>query len=1267
MAQQANRFGLDEVRTQLAAPLDNFVTQGPLDTRLTTNTRSAGINSFTKALSQLAEKEQAKKIHNDIIDAQLASAYNKEQPKGLEAEAVFAFNKSEDAKLGLTTRQNLLNYATIEAAEILSSDLSRKEKLSQITLGMQSIVNIGKQGISSANAAAMFPLIEADFHKYTGLASAELAKQKKEEESSINAQAIESIIDGEYSQIATLLTDTIAGKDTISEDDDASPEEYATILNNVQNGLASKGFSIKKFNDIQRHILQTGRGAGVKETQLTILHAMMSRLLKAAQEGDALVNPKIITNLINGLKGNPNVKGSKRPSLRAEISGNTAYGKDFKELEDNFRKQLKTILSNKRTLKDNATKDRDNAIASTIFDAPEGTYTQEQGEQILKGLTDVTKQIAFTKQWVKQFSAESQNSSTSSAYINALITSSNVLTPDDKEIDEVAFAIHVNEYNLKPEAAKALRKVIDPRSKAANHRKRVLENATVMKLRESFRPTVKAYLKNLGMKELVSEYFKDGKSVPTPIVLAGIAKKFGAQSVVYNKASQILNAELEFTKELEGLIIANPDKEAEELALIAEAKYNNLFKDVITGKTPGSTEDEEQKAIIEERLAKSGKTIGGEPSAASGAVTTTTTTTPTQEKAKIEQEKKIAIAKVLADTKDPDTFAEYVELATKEFEYEKQIVEDNHKLTGVTPATRGEKMRLVLKYGGTPTGRDSDIGVSERAVAAIATNPEVGLILRAKALQTAEKKLKEKLSKNVFTFRTPKEIQKNIDEGKNLFTMGNFQFTTDDLKGLTLKNTIEFPGNVAFYFKRLIDDIRVFRGTNQPLRPKIDIPNYEEQIPQESTKEKEEVSNIGKAKESILKALSPKEAEGATTSQDADFDPSKPRTKEEIIANAADPNLMRESLEKGEESLFTPEAYKKLIELRSDEDNTKAPVKEKDLVEISNMYQAVSGMGKIAKELLVKQLTNEFDPKAEGSRGFTGPASKTLAAKPEGARGATGIYPEYGDQFTGGTSEESDIEGFTGKEVDMPPIVMDEIVVSEKAKPSALSGLPKEIQEDIKRQLGASYYQSNFFTKEHSLVRKDLKQEVKANIKSFTKIIGQSNKPTLTKHLEILTQIEDGGNSTDKTKFVHRDGDKPNIFTAMYGVTTTTANNVFKKLNSPLTFQKGDKITKDQAAVVVEFIRKEALADLEKATKGPNSIKLSEEQKEVLVLLSHNLGLLSIHTPKALKALKRGDLQAAKIEFFSRAKGPNKVNKKFNEGLFKKNNTLLGLFERFGK
>ena len=1196
MAQQSNRFGLDEVRTQLAAPLDNFVTQGPLDTSLTQRTRSAGINSFTKALGELSQKQLAKKIHNDTIDAQLASAYNKEQPKGLEPEAIFAFNKSEDAKIGLTTRQNLINYATIEAAEILSSDLSRKEKLSQITLGMQGIVNIGKQGISPANAASMFPLIESEFHKYTGLASAELAKQKKEEESSINAQAIDGIIDGEYSQIATLLTDTIAGKDTISEDDDASPEEYAQILNNVQNGLASKGFSIKKFNDIQRHILQTGRGAGVKETQLTILNSMMSRLLKAAQEGDALVDPKIITNLINGLKGNPNAKGSK---LRAEISGNTVYGKEFKELEDNFRSKLKTVLSDKRTLKDNATKDRDNAIANNLFDAPEGTYTQEQGKQILKGLTNATKQIAFAKQWAKRFSAESLNGSTSPAYINALLGSDAVLTPDGKDIDETAFAIYVNEFKLKPQAAKTLREVIDPRSKASEHRKRVLGNSTVKLLQSRFRPTVESHLNLLGMKDIVNEFFKDGKETPTPLILARIAAKFSKGSQIFKQAKKILNAELIFSQELEGLIRDNPNLEAEEIAVLAEKRFSFMFSDVIYGGTLGSTEEavkkqlaNEEKSLIEKRLAKAGTLI----LSASGAVTVSTDvppTTPTQEKAKLEQEKKIAISKVLADVKDPDTFSEYVELATKEFEAEKQIVEDNHKLTGVTPATRGEKMKLFHKYEGTPTGRGDDIGVSEKAVAAIATNPEVGLILRAKALQTAEGKKKEELSKNVFTFRTPKEIQKNIDEGKNLLRIGNFQFTTDDLKGLTVKNTLEFPGNVAFYFKKFIDDIRVFRGTDQPLRPKVDIPGYEGQTPQEPTKEKEEASKIEKAKESILEALSPKEAGAAGTSQDADFDPDAP-----------------------------------------------------------------------------------------GPRGLTGPASKDLAVKPEEAKGVVGLDLLEEEKFKGGTSEESDIEGFEGNNVDAP--VYQTVEQVEKVAPNFLSGLTKKTQEDIKRQLegrGVVNPKSPFkgdisaalnrasdrdmFSKEHPKVRDDLKREVIDQLETFTPILKRTNSP-LMKVLEILTEIEDGGDSASKTKFVHRPKDKAGVFTAMFGVTTKAANDVLGT-----TFRRGDSITTEQAIKVVEETRQKNLKDIEKVLKN-STIKLTPEQKIVMTLLTHNTGLFSVKFPSATKAFKVNNLNQAKIEMFSKAKGPNKVEDPpgtwtFIPGLFKKNNMLLGLFERFGK
>jgi hypothetical protein len=106
----------------------------------------------------------------------------------------------------------------------------------------------------------------------------------------------------------------------------------------------------------------------------------------------------------------------------------------------------------------------------------------------------------------------------------------------------------------------------------------------------------------------------------------------------------------------------------------------------------------------------------------------------------------------------------------------------------------------------------------------------------------------------------------------------------------------------------------------------------------------------------------------------------------------------------------------------------------------------------------------DFDPDAPGPRGFTGPASKDLAVKPEGAKGnkdgftssITAAMSDINDpKFKGGTSEESDIEGFldenTGEEVDMPPVVMDEIVVSEKAQPivSVAPSSSKGVKYDV--------------------------------------------------------------------------------------------------------------------------------------------------------------------------------------------------------------------------
>ena len=74
-----------------------------------------------------------------------------------------------------------------------------------------------------------------------------------------------------------------------------------------------------------------------------------------------------------------------------------------------------------------------------------------------------------------------------------------------------------------------------------------------------------------------------------------------------------------------------------------------------------------------------------------------------------------------------------------------------------------------------------------------------------------------------------------------------------------------------------------------------------------------------------------------------------------------------------------------------------------------------------------------FDPTAPGPRGLDAAGNPVDATRNELAQ-ALGLPPDLSeDRFKGGTSEESDIEGFTGEEVDMPPVVMDEIVVSEQA------------------------------------------------------------------------------------------------------------------------------------------------------------------------------------------------------------------------------------------
>jgi hypothetical protein len=76
-----------------------------------------------------------------------------------------------------------------------------------------------------------------------------------------------------------------------------------------------------------------------------------------------------------------------------------------------------------------------------------------------------------------------------------------------------------------------------------------------------------------------------------------------------------------------------------------------------------------------------------------------------------------------------------------------------------------------------------------------------------------------------------------------------------------------------------------------------------------------------------------------------------------------------------------------------------------------------------------------FDPTATGPRGFDQDNQPQEGTRNELAQ-ALGLAPDSaGARFEGGASEESDIEGYTEEQVDMPPVVMDEIVVSDSATP----------------------------------------------------------------------------------------------------------------------------------------------------------------------------------------------------------------------------------------
>ena len=163
---QNSLFPIDPVKTDLTAPVSSVKVQSPLDTTLTTTTRSAGIQNFSDALTKLAVKKQANDIHNDTITAQLAAAYEQEMPGGLEPEAQFAYTRAVDLTTKRKVLQQMEDFLAIEGSDILHDErMDRKTRATSFKNQLLGLLNLGKGSISQANAAEMFSDMDAMFDK----------------------------------------------------------------------------------------------------------------------------------------------------------------------------------------------------------------------------------------------------------------------------------------------------------------------------------------------------------------------------------------------------------------------------------------------------------------------------------------------------------------------------------------------------------------------------------------------------------------------------------------------------------------------------------------------------------------------------------------------------------------------------------------------------------------------------------------------------------------------------------------------------------------------------------------------------------------------------------------------------------------------------------------------------------------------------------------------------------------------------------------------
>ena len=704
---QDTLFPIDPVKTDLTAPVSSVQVQSPLDTTLTTTTRSAGIKNFADAFTKLSLKKQANAIHNDTITAELAAAYDQEMPGGLEPEAQFAYNRAVDLTTKRKVLQQMEDFSAIEGSDILHDErMDRKTRATSFKNQLLGLVNLGKGSISQANAAEMFSDIDAKFDKVMSAANITLAKDKKQEVLTAMAEAFRSTMNdhlGFMEELAPKVSDTDALGNELS------PAQFAKNQKEFSAGWLAKHINSKWFNAAVKQIARTNTGAEIEDIKATALAIVGDELLKRVAKNPEIVQEKLMADIIANVPGSRGVN-----SLQDEIDSQSDFGKKIDTINKEFKRNLKSTLDNLDKDQAAANKARDDRIANNIQDGiSDGSIkTKEEALAHARGINDPSRQRQVENHIRKHFSGENKKDIGHADY-GPLVKygAENFYDAETDYFNYAGFYDHAGEQGFKTSAIKTAAEEANPQTRRGKRRKEFFDQESIKQLTKSFNEALKSTLR---AHDLLSKYDKlaakmgeDSVNLNDPLV----RKKLGITGKVGLKIRRVLDAQIALGAVLESLVRNNPDVPVYQLIPEAQKAAQGLIQDAITGEPFGTAVAESGKEKVKTdgtAVAESGK-----------------------EKVKTDEEK--LDAKKGAFSTNTEAKKDYVAQAAKEIKASDakraELIKDQKTFK---TANIAERALLISKWGADPNNIREV--VSRRAMA-IQTNPDPVVRTYLKALE----------------------------------------------------------------------------------------------------------------------------------------------------------------------------------------------------------------------------------------------------------------------------------------------------------------------------------------------------------------------------------------------------------------------------------------------------------------------------------------------------------------------------------------------------